>query len=161
MQDDKDIKLKVVEGVRASSDETGYALKFLEFADADLSAASVLLNQDEDYMYQGAYLATQSCEKYLKAFLVSRLSEQSKARVTEYTKRLGHDIQKIFNKCVVQESSINDILPMVEAIIPYEYLRYPDVVDEKIFNGGLSIGSGIVQHVDKVGQFVRPYVIGS
>jgi HEPN domain-containing protein len=85
-------------------------------AEADFKAASLLLKAGEDYLFQTAFHAQQSAEKYIKAFLVWQQIEFPKT----------HDIAKLLALAAQVVPDLPEILAEAKTLTPFgvDY-RYP------------------------------------
>ena len=143
-----------------------YAIQFIEYGDIDYEAAVVLFNiqnRDYDFMNQAAFLSAQAVEKYLKAFLFwnspQHYSNLSGKQILNEFKKLSHDLIKILNECVKDNSDFNKFRSQLENLNRYSLLKYPDVEDEMVYSDdGLSISSEILKDVKQIADFVKGLV---
>jgi HEPN domain-containing protein len=93
-----------------------FTREWVRKAEADFKAASLLLRGGDDYLFQTAFHAQQSAEKYIKAFLVWQQIEFPKT----------HDIAKLIALAAEVVSDLTEILAEANTLTPFgvDY-RYP------------------------------------
>ncbi|MDP4038857.1 MAG: hypothetical protein Q8P54_02765 [bacterium] len=148
-----------------------YAEKFIKYGDTDLCAALWLCqyqqNKNLDFMFQVAFLTAQAVEKYLKGYLINTHKEYqllsgkqfynpNLQEVLNNLKSLGHNLDKILEKCIKIDKGFEDLQDNVDKLNQFSFLKYPDEVDKLIYSEeGLTISSGRLYYNAKR---VRKYV---
>lgn len=140
-----------------------YSRKLIEWGDRDYEAARILFSvQDKnyDFMSQAAFLCAQAVEKYFKAYLFWNTQQHyhvlSGTQVLNQFRKLNHDLIKILNECKKNNCSFDDFKTQVQVINRYSLLKYPDIEDKIVYSEkGLSISSGILKEVKKIGDFIK------
>lgn len=93
-----------------------FTREWVSKAEADFKTASLLLKAGDPYLFQTAFHAQQSAEKYIKAFLVWQQIEFPKT----------HDIAKLIALGAEVVSDLTEILAEANTLTPFgvDY-RYP------------------------------------
>lgn len=93
-----------------------FTREWVRKAEADFKTASLLLKAGDDYLFQTAFHAQQSAEKYIKAFPVWQQIEFPKT----------HDIAKLIALGALVVSDLTEILAEANTLTPFgvDY-RYP------------------------------------